>query len=171
MQQQQSVQKVVIIRRALEAEIEKLVELNTYLFTLSRTQFDPTMNEKWPDSENGTTYFKKVFEAGENGIILVAEDQGTFVGYLSGAITDMPAYRVKEGYAELTDMMVTPDYQGKGIGTKLVSTFKEWCSGKSINRIGVSIFAKNNQAIEFYKKMGFSPYEVTMETTLTKQET
>lgn len=169
-QQQQSVQKVVIIRKAMETELDKLVELNKYLFNLSRTEFDATMNEKWPDSEAGTSYFKKMFEAGENGLVLVAEDQGTFVGYLAGKVSDMPSYRVKEGFAELTDMMLKPEYQGKGVGTKLVSTFKEWCTGKDIQRIAVSVFAKNLRAIEFYKKMGFLPYDITMEMSITNEQ-
>ena len=55
------------------------------------------------------------------------------------------------------DVIITPKYQGKGLGVKLIEEgFRFISQGKSKNKLySVSIFA-NEDVVDFYKKMAFS---------------
>ena len=81
----------------------------------------------------------------DNRCNFVAECDGRIVGVCGGVKADMSA--------QLKSIYVLPQYQGKGIGLKLWETFRSW-TGKTPKFI-VHVATYNDNAIAFYKKIGF----------------
>jgi GNAT superfamily N-acetyltransferase len=160
-----STQHIVIIRKAVPAEVDKIAELNRYLFDLSKQNFDPSLRQSWQDTDEVNKYFRDVFDD-PNALFIVAVDEDKLVGYLSGRIRNMDSYREMVPSAELENMMVLPEYQRKGIGGKLLDTFLSWCKVNGIRNVAASVYAKNTSGLDFYKHKGFESYDMTLEITL-----
>lgn len=88
---------------------------------------------------------KKRFYADTNLGTWVAEENGTIVGFCSAGKIDQQQ-RVLAIY-------VLPAYQGKGIGSPLLTKAINWF--QTINPIFVNVAQYNTQAISFYLKHGF----------------
>ncbi len=58
-----------------------------------------------------------------------------------------------EDYGEIDAMYVVPEFQGKGLGKKLLEKAFEWL-GSDLD-VKLVVVKYNTNAIEFYKKMGF----------------
>ena len=111
----------------------------------------------------GKSYFKKRI-SGKNSFIFVAEDKGKIIGYLCGAVRDCPYdYRIIPKYAELENMLVDKKFRGKGTGKKMVEEFLKWCKEKKADVVSVNASIQNKNGIEFYRKMGFNDYSLTLE--------
>ena len=76
----------------------------------------------------------------------VAEEDGKVVGY---AIGDARRHLI-------VSIAVHPDYRRRGIGTKLMESVLKNMHGYAILQVRMS----NNEAIKFYKKLGFIEKEV-----------
>ena len=74
----------------------------------------------------------------------VAKDGEKIVGFCS-------AY--KRDHARIQAIYVLPEYQGKGVGAKLMQTALEWIGeGKDVY---IDVASYNQKAISFYEKFGF----------------
>ncbi len=61
------------------------------------------------------------------------------------------------------DIMVHPDYQNQGIGTKIMQNLIDKVKDKGYASIGLFAWDKNPQNISFYKKFGFEKVDTGME--------
>jgi ribosomal protein S18 acetylase RimI-like enzyme len=52
-------------------------------------------------------------------------------------------------------MLVDPDYQGRGIGTKLFEKLFEHCHSQGINTIRTLVEERNEELQQFVKRLGF----------------
>lgn len=108
---------------------------------------------------------KDVFQtAVQEKNFLVAESDGKVVGLLFFYVYH------RENDASVTrdvlfvdSMAVHKDFRGQGIGHALFDYVKEIVAEKKIDSIELSVNAKNEQAIEMYKKYGFREKSITME--------
>ncbi|MEE1239874.1 MAG: GNAT family N-acetyltransferase [Acutalibacteraceae bacterium] len=66
-------------------------------------------------------------------------------------------FKIKEQTVEILDIAVKPEYQGKGIGSRLIDYI---FSKFSINKI---IAETDDEAIGFYKKYGFTVIDTRVE--------
>jgi GNAT superfamily N-acetyltransferase len=57
---------------------------------------------------------------------------------------------------EIKYLLVNPDFRGRGIASSLVEHLKKKCSDY-FDYLYLTVYENNPGAIEFYKKMGFSP--------------
>ena len=73
----------------------------------------------------------------------VMEDEEKIIGFIS--------YIKFDNMISLLNASVLPEYQGKGIGSKLINQFKE--EAKEL-RLDVN---EKNQAMKLYEKLGFKP--------------
>ena len=151
----------MIIRKAKGSDLKTIQELNLELFKKEHKEFDKTLNCKWTFGKIGTSYFKERIE--KDGLALVAEVDGKIVGYLVGGKAEVKSYRTATSVCELENMMVLENYRNLKIGTKLVEEFLKWANKKKFEIIEVSASSQNVKGIDFYKKMGFEEYAVTLE--------
>jgi GNAT superfamily N-acetyltransferase len=149
----------IIIKRAKIEDLAIIQKLNNEVFVASQ-KYDCYLNMKWPFEKEGIKYFTNAIK-GRKYCVLIAWLDDKPVGYLIGVERNY-SYRVNR-VAEIDNMGVTEDYRGKGIGTLLVNEFKKWCQKRGITHIKVNTYFNYQKAINFYKKQGLKPIDVTLE--------
>ncbi|OAT82634.1 GCN5 family acetyltransferase [Bacillus sp. MKU004] len=100
--------------------------------------------------EKQTTMIERV-EKQENAVILIAEKDGSMIGYLfalggSAQRTKHSAYLV---------VGILKEFRGQGAGTLLFQGIEEWAVEHGISRLELTAVARNTPGIALYKKCGF----------------
>ncbi len=154
------------IKSATIEDLKRVQELNLMLFEKDYAEFDSTLNCKWTFGEDGTEEFKtRITE--DDDCVFVAYVNDEIVGYLVGGLMDnKETHRVLPNSAELENMFVLDKCRGMGIGSKLYKAFVDWSKSKGVGRLRVVVSAQNAAGINFYRKNGFSDYDLILETNL-----
>ena len=87
----------------------------------------------------------------EDSLILVAEEAGEIVGFLSA---DRGQYKRIKHTAYIV-IGILEDYRGRGIGTTLFQALEKWRKEKKITRLELTVMCHNTSGIALYKKNGF----------------
>lgn len=148
----------ITIRRANLSDVELIQKLNYKLFELEKENFDSTLILDWPLSEEGKKYFEDLIN---NEYVIIALKGENVIGYLAGSINEKGSYELIQ-YGEINNMLVDDKYRGLGVGKQLINQFKEYCKSKNIINLKVVASAKNKNAIDFYRKQGFTDFDVTL---------
>jgi diamine N-acetyltransferase len=84
---------------------------------------------------------------------LVAEADGAVAGYakLYHARAEQRFY--------VHQLYILPTSQGRGLGHRLMACAEERARALGVDRIWLGVMVKNTQAVEWYKKMGFTVTE------------
>ena len=85
-------------------------------------------------------------------IQLVAEDDGSLVGFLAGVRGGPRRIRHRADLA----MGVLRQARGRGAGSKLLEAFEAWAVEYGIWRLELTVMAHNERAIRLYESFGFS---------------
>jgi len=149
---------MIQIRKATLNDTKTIQKLNHELFKLEKECFDPTLITDWPLSKEGEKYFEDLIK---NSYVIIALKDEVPVAYLAGSISDKCPYSLLQ-YGEINNMFVDSSSRGQGIGKTLVDNFKQYCAEKNIQNLKVVASAKNKNAQEFYKKQGFSEFDITL---------
>lgn len=152
------------IRKGTEKDFSTIQQLNAALF-IHDASHDDALNMDWPRSEEGRAYYRQKF-VDPGHVVFIAEDKaGKPLGYIIGCAINKFRYRkVKTG--ELENMFVIPQWRRKGVGKALLEALNKWMKTKGVDRIYVSAYAKNEDAIHFYDFCGFNLWEVGLEMEL-----
>ena len=121
----------VLVRKATPKEIRSIVDLSVALFQEDAGQRDPFMNLDWPRLEGGEYYTGMAL--GQDSVCLVAEVEGTVVGFLTGYASKPDSMRSVQT-AELESMFVERGFRGQQVGTNLARGFLAWCQEKRAQR-------------------------------------
>ncbi|MCK9378872.1 MAG: GNAT family N-acetyltransferase [Candidatus Moranbacteria bacterium] len=101
---------------------------------------------KYSLSENALSKrANEILDKSLDQLFIVAKDEAFVVGVCK--------VKKNKNYNELEAIYVLPDYQGKGIGKILWNSAKGFFGNKQ--NIIVSVATYNQQAINFYQKIGF----------------
>lgn len=153
-----------IIRRATLADFETILRLNHALFE-SDYAHDDALNLNWPMSEEAAEYYRTKLSKPENVAFVAEDSKKNILGYVIGSSTNKFRYRsVKTG--ELENMYVVFEARRKGVGKALIEALKHWMKEKGVDRVYVSTYGKNENAIHFYQACGFDLWEIGMELPL-----
>lgn len=153
------------IRPAIIGDLKKIQDLNLRLFVKESEEYDDTLDCNWPFSQEGAEYFGKRIRE-DDGCLFVATINDGLVAYLTGGFPEPETFRVLPKMAELENMFVLDEYREQGIGTRLVAAFTDWCQKNGAGRLKVMASAQNTEGIGFYKKHGFSDYNLILERDL-----
>ena len=157
------------IRKANIKDLEHILRLNQKLFNEEFKKFDKTLNLNWTYSKKAKKYFRDRI-VGRNGFMEIVANKGKIIGYLCGGISEQLFYfyRQKAKHAELENMLIDKKFRGKNLGAKLAKNFMEWCKKNKVDYISVSASAGNEKTLNFYRKLGFKDYDLTLETKIKK---
>ncbi len=89
--------------------------------------------------------------ARENQTILVAEDAGKLVGYISGSGGE---YRRNAKTVHIV-IGILQSYTGQGIGKRFFQALEEWASQRGMHRLELTVMKHNQRGIALYQRMGF----------------
>ncbi len=96
----------------------------------------------------------------ESTILYIAEYNNKIVGIMLGEINSGYGYFNQE-YADLVALYIDPNFQGKGIGSKLRNTFERWAKEKGTSKYVIGVLKDNRKARKVYETWGgkLSEYE------------
>lgn len=148
---------VMVIRKALLKDLERIQQLNNLLFDLEIANFDKFLIKDWPLSNAGKQYFQQAIK---QSFVIVAEIDNKVVGYLLGEECKIPYYNFK--IAELCNMCVDSGFRKQRIGISLFKEFERYYNEQGITHFVVTASFKNENAKAFYKKLGFKESNLTL---------
>ena len=98
------------------------------------------------------------------GFLVLASDDDAAVGYAVVCIEPGPddTFPVRERYAELYSLSVTPRLRGRGIGTRLLDFVECELARRSIEDLKVAVMADNVAAVRLYERRGLRPAELVL---------
>jgi len=101
-------------------------------------------------------YFNKVVGQ-ENHHFVICEENELAIGYIwfEEILRPENAFRNSTHYIYIHQVSVNEDQRGKGAGKLLFSAVLKLAEEKSIKRIGLDYWAKNESAKMIYKNLGF----------------
>jgi ribosomal protein S18 acetylase RimI-like enzyme len=144
-----------VFRKANIKDLRSILELNLKLFKKEYEEFDKIINLNWTYSD-GKKYFRKRITK-KDGFSEVIEYKNKIIGYLCGGKRKKLPYWKKAQYAEIESFFLENKFRNKGLGSKLLRDFINWCKEKRINYTFISASAQNLPAMRLYKKFGFYP--------------
>lgn len=106
--------------------------------TIDRRAFFPLWRNSLPGLK---TAFKHA------SLATVAEMKGQIVGYQISTSSQMNAH--------LARLAVAPEYQGQGIGFRLVHDVLQQCFRRGMGQVTVNTQSDNRSSVSLYKKLGF----------------
>lgn len=136
----------LVVREAVNEDIESIIRVfkTTYL-----------QDESWARSA-----LRRLL-ATANYVMLVAELGGMVVGYADYYV--LPSIWEKWNEATINYLFVHKDYQGKGIGSKLLEEVVKRADKAGIAELHVATEKGNERAISLYTKHGFLKEYVLLE--------
>ena len=118
---------------------ESLCDKSVYTL-LAPSVFNPTSERLLSRAEK--------YQADDNTSVYAYADNGEYKGII--------VFKIKEQTAEILDIAVKPEYQGNGIGSRLIDyIFTRF----AVNKITAET---DDDAIGFYEKYGFTVGDITV---------
>lgn len=158
----------MIISRAILTDIPQICQLvnNAYRGDEAKKgwtyETDLIEGTKRTDENDLKFLFSK-----ENAIFLVAKNEN---GELFGVVY----LENKLNIIYLGMLSVNPNFQGNGIGKKLIEKAKEFAKSSGIDKIQIQVVHLRTELIKWYEKLGFTetgnsfPFEVPIEFGIPK---
>ena len=129
------------IRRLVEADIDDVCRISEELGLSKWTRSDILEERERADSYMSLALFDK-----------------EPVGFIFGR--RVPGADDQTVDAELYNIGVLPDFQGKSIGSELLDGFIEWTKDHDIINVWLEVRAGNLSAIRFYTRHGFKQIDI-----------
>ncbi|GAB4006432.1 hypothetical protein GCM10029992_57060 [Glycomyces albus] len=152
----------ISIRRGQTADLVLAGTDVEALFAEDSAKRDATINQDWPRG-HATAWLESHLDA-EGKILLVAEAPD-YTGYLVGEVVAASSMR-QVRVAVLVSMYVRPAFRGRGIGRDLVAAFRDWAIERRADRMSVTAYTANADAIRFYERQGFITRQTQLEATV-----
>jgi GNAT superfamily N-acetyltransferase len=144
-----------IIRPAEVADLPLLEADVAALFAEDSAVRDATISQDWP-ARHARPWLEAQMDD-EHRVLLTA--RGTdHAGYLAAEVREANPMRTVR-VAVLVSMYVRPSARSQGAGSALVTAFRSWAVAQGAERMSVTAYAANTDALRFYQRQGFEPHE------------
>ena len=165
---------MIKIRKAKLKDINSIVTLEKKLIDHS----DKIIKNSYPENlkdfyfnksrdEIAKKFIKNAIHS-KNGLVIIAENNEKILGYLLITIRNNFSFFNLKKYGKLQTIYVKDEYRKMGISSKLMDEAIKWCIERGIKRISLDVLPNNFNAINIYKKWGFSPYLLEMRVDIRK---
>jgi [ribosomal protein S18]-alanine N-acetyltransferase len=132
---------MIAIRPASSADAARLAEIGVTAWELAVADWGENPETLRENAEYAYSSF-----CGENWMkILLAEWDGVTAGW--GAC--------ENGDDLVTDLWVLPEFQGRGIGTRLLVRLEQQIIGAGYHHARIDTHARNGRAIRLFKELGY----------------
>ena len=139
----------LVIRKVKYEDIEQIVDINIKDW---KKVYKGIIDDEILDNLNREEKIKKWREHYNIGNVIVAEENGTILGYCR--YDDNVVYENTDIDSEIIAIYVDCDKLGNGIGKKLVEYVKNDLKNKNKTKMVIWCLEKNQNARKFYEKMG-----------------
>lgn len=150
-------------REYKETDAERLIALIRELQAHEVALYDRMK----PAAEMGHWYIDLLKKqcAEDDGVILIAEENGETLGYatiLTNVIEDGSADEVAYAYAYIGDLVVAQDQRRRGIGKLLLTECEKRSRAAGRDELRISVLAANSGARGTYRAFGFDELLIDM---------
>ncbi|KEK09202.1 GNAT family N-acetyltransferase [Lysinibacillus fusiformis] len=125
-----------------------------------------TFNDTFKDQnspENMTAYLEKAFTedrlekelSNEASEFYLIYDNDVIAGYLKVNVNDAQSEQMGNESLEIERIYIRQSFQGRGLGKYLMNKAIELAEAQNKSSIWLGVWDKNDNAIGFYKKIGF----------------
>lgn len=97
--------------------------------------------------------------------VIVAEYEDRIVASGYGMAKRARHYLDHTYYAYLGFMYTNPEFRGKGVNQKILSTLKDWAISRDLTEIRLTVYEDNPGALRAYEKFGFKRHIIEMRLT------
>ncbi len=110
------------------------------------------------EGDQSTEFIKNTITKDDSDI-LVYEYNRNIVGFILLQAKTRPDFDfiIPGKYCYIMDIIVTEKHRGKGFGTALMNSAKDWAKEQNCNFVNLDVLVNNSEAIRLYKKLGFIP--------------
>jgi ribosomal protein S18 acetylase RimI-like enzyme len=151
-----------MVRRASKADVILLSQwVQKLLNHVRESSSDIYVQDLDEDSEEKTKRKLEERVDSDEGVILVAENKRTPVGFIMGEIATpfIAESKIKKiGY--ISACWVEPKERRKGVGRDLLQAIENWFRKKEIRYVDLHYLIGNTEAEKAWTRMGFKPYRV-----------
>jgi GNAT superfamily N-acetyltransferase len=153
-----------IIRRARVADLDAFHRLNRELQTYERKLRLSSL----PARSLGREYVDRLWRMDRRnaGWLFVAATPSGVIAFLA-YVLESDILESNPLAIQITDLVVTGRWRGKGVGTALIDKAEEFAREKNARSIGVTTLAENAKARRAYRALGFVESAVTFERRIS----
>lgn len=103
----------------------------------------------------------------KNAFLLIAKEETQIIGFILATIVEKEGRHTKFKKSLYINTIGTKkDSQNKGVGTSLINEIKKIAKENKCDNINLSVWSFNDNAIKFYRHLGFNNQKINMEITL-----
>lgn len=95
----------------------------------------------------------------KNLIEAYLKDSKVFLAKMQEDVLGILALKVEGDSAEIMNVAVSEDQQGKGVGSRLITHSVNYCKENAINKLLIGTADTSESQLRLYKKLGFRPYD------------
>jgi len=150
------------IRPAIPADAPALGALGAQLIRVHHTFDQQRFFAPPPDAEDGYGWFLTSQLNDEDVTVLVAEQDGTIVGYVYAGVEPHSWKELRETCGFVHDLIVAPEARGHGFGELLLEAAIAWLEGKGMPRVMLWTAEPNEAAQRLFARRGFRRTMVEM---------
>lgn len=112
--------------------------------------------------ENAIKYKNELLETinKQHGELLVAKDSNKILGLVAWFLEE--EYEFDEPYGYISDIVVSENFRGQGIGQKLLDVAIQHIKNIEVKRIHIGVLLSNSETKDFYLKNGFTEYSIEL---------
>ena len=87
-------------------------------------------------------------------LIFIAEDENAApLGFIHFRVSS--DYYDSEKHGHISDIVVAPEGEGRGVGKALMNFAEEWAKGSGFKWLTLNVFSRNDRARKLYEKLGY----------------
>jgi ribosomal protein S18 acetylase RimI-like enzyme len=111
--------------------------------------------------------------ADKNAALLVAEREGRLIGMILLRVREAPdvPILVPRRYAAVEDVAVRKECRRSGVGRALMEEAHQWARAQGLRQVELNVWEFNQEAINFYEKLGYRTASRKMWKSLEQGET
>ncbi|KAL6613581.1 acyl-CoA N-acyltransferase [Neocallimastix sp. 'constans'] len=131
------------------------------------------MKKQYQAANVGWNQKKKIKEMKEKDAryLVVSTDTKEIVGFLYFQFsTEMDMKDVEYPVFYIMEIQLVQKVRNLGIGRRLMNIGEQWSKKYKMERLMLTVFLKNKDAIKFYEKLGFKPDEISPSQCLSSEE-
>ena len=151
-----------IIRKAKKDDAEQMIALRNLSARKGFAGFlsEDALVEEENREEERIAQIKKNID--DNSIIsFVAEVDEKFVGFIDGKLLNPWGYFNKEGFSDLGQLYIHPEWQRQGLGRQLFDVFVSSLLKHGSEKMVIRVLERNTAARSLYEKLGGKLSDIT----------
>jgi ribosomal protein S18 acetylase RimI-like enzyme len=152
----------VTIREAIRDDVPTLGRLGALLVRMHHDLDPARFLPATPRTELGYAAFLESQLDTPGSIVLVAEQDGTVVGYTFAAVEGVDYMALRGPAGVLHDIVVDPDHRAAGVGHMLLAATVRALRETGIRQVVLSSAARNESAQRLFERRGFRRTMVEM---------